>query len=66
MTTEITPVVSRAMADDRLWAPWRLEYIKGPKPDGCIFCENTATGDDEAVYILHRGEHCFVILNAYP
>jgi hypothetical protein len=21
------------MAEQRLWAPWRLDYIKGPKPD---------------------------------
>ena len=54
------------MADERLWAPWRLEYIKGPKPDGCILCDKPAEGDDEAVYIVHRAEHCFVILNAFP
>jgi ATP adenylyltransferase len=54
------------MADERLWAPWRLEYIVGPKADGCIFCDKPAEGDDEAVYIVHRGELCFVILNAFP
>ena len=54
------------MADERLWAPWRLEYIKGPKPDGCILCDKPAEGDDEATYVVHRGEHCFVILNAFP
>ena len=54
------------MADERLWAPWRLEYIKGPKPDGCIFCDKPAEGDDEATYVVHRGERCFVILNAFP
>lgn len=54
------------MAEQRLWAPWRLEYIKGPKPDECIFCAAEALGDDEAAYIVHRGERCFVILNAFP
>jgi len=54
------------MADERLWAPWRLEYIKGPKPDGCILCDKPAEGDDEAAYVVHRGESCFVILNAFP
>jgi len=54
------------MADERLWAPWRLEYIKGPKPEGCILCEKPAEGDDASVYIVHRGERCFVILNAFP
>ncbi len=23
---------------DVLWAPWRLDYILGPKPDECVFC----------------------------
>ncbi len=54
------------MAEQRLWAPWRLEYIKGPKPDECIFCSKPAEGDDEAAYIVHRGQRCFVILNAFP
>ena len=49
-----------------MWAPWRLDYIEGPKPDGCIFCMKPADGDDENTYILHRAERCFVILNAFP
>ena len=54
------------MAEQRLWAPWRMEYIKGPKDGECIFCTKPELGDDESAYIVHRGEHCFVILNAYP
>jgi ATP adenylyltransferase len=54
------------MSEQRLWAPWRLEYIKGPKPDECIFCAGPASGDDEAAYIVARADRCFVILNAYP
>jgi ATP adenylyltransferase len=54
------------MAEERLWAPWRLEYIKGPKPSECIFCAKPAAGDDRAAHIVHRGEHCFVMLNTYP
>jgi ATP adenylyltransferase len=54
------------MAEERLWAPWRLDYIKGPKPDECIFCTKPEEGDDRASYIVHRGEHCFAILNAFP
>ena len=54
------------MADERLWAPWRLEYIKSPKPDGCILCDKPGEGDDEAAYVVHRGGTCFVILNAFP
>jgi ATP adenylyltransferase len=52
--------------EERLWAPWRLDYIKGPKPKECIFCSKPAAGDDEDSYIVARGEQCFVMLNAYP
>ncbi|MGH2661192.1 MAG: HIT family protein [Actinomycetota bacterium] len=53
---------------DRLWSPWRMEYIEAAKaePEGCIFCDLPAKGDDEAAYILRRGEHGFVLLNSFP
>jgi ATP adenylyltransferase len=51
---------------ERLWAPWRLEYIKGAKTDECIFCTKPALGDDDEALIPVRGERCFVILNAFP
>ena len=54
------------MAEERLWAPWRLDYIKGPKDDECIFCAGPAAGDDAGRYIVRRGEHCFAMLNAFP
>ena len=54
------------MADERLWAPWRLEYIRGPKDDECIFCRAVGSDDDEHHYVVHRSNLCFVILNAYP
>ena len=38
-----------------LWAPWRIEYIKGPKPDGCIFCAASASADDAQVLVVDRG-----------
>jgi ATP adenylyltransferase len=54
------------MAEERLWAPWRLEYIKGPKADECIFCVGGSADDDRARYVVRRGEHCFAMLNAFP
>lgn len=56
------------MAEQRLWAPWRLEYIKQDRSEGdeCIFCSKPSAGDDEASYIVHRGRLTFVMLNAYP
>jgi ATP adenylyltransferase len=54
------------MTEQRLWAPWRLEYIKSDKSGECIFCTKPASGDDEAAHIVQRGENCFSMLNAYP
>ncbi|HXT34006.1 MAG TPA: HIT domain-containing protein [Chloroflexota bacterium] len=51
---------------ETLWAPWRLEYIKGPKAVGCIFCAALAANDDPENLIVWRGETCFVMLNRYP
>jgi ATP adenylyltransferase len=57
------------VANHRIWAPWRLAYVKDASKDieeECVFCAKPAAGDDEASLIVHRGEHCFVILNLYP
>jgi ATP adenylyltransferase len=54
------------VSEQRLWAPWRLEYIQGPKPDECIFCTASASGDDRAAHLIRRGERCFALLNAFP
>jgi ATP adenylyltransferase len=55
------------MVEDRIWAPWRLEYVKDAnKSEGCVFCEKPAEGDDRQALIVHRGERCFVILNLFP
>jgi ATP adenylyltransferase len=56
----------RAVADERIWAPWRLDFIRGEKPEACIFCRALESDDDAANYVLHRGEHAFVMLNAFP
>jgi ATP adenylyltransferase len=57
------------VANYRIWAPWRLEYVKDAAKDNedeCIFCAKPAADDDEANLIVHRGERCFVILNLFP
>jgi ATP adenylyltransferase len=50
----------------RLWAPWRIDYVKGPPPQGCIFCLFPREGRDRDHYILYQGQHVFVILNTFP
>jgi len=50
---------------ERLWAPWRLEYIeRADEQDGCVFCNALAESDDGLV--VHRGELAFVLLNRFP
>jgi ATP adenylyltransferase len=52
---------------ERLWAPWRLEYVAGAsEATGCIFCEKPAAGNDDQALIAHRGTHAYVLLNLYP
>ena len=50
----------------RLWSPWRMEYITSEKDIGCIFCEKIKEGEDQENLILLRGECCFVMMNRYP
>jgi ATP adenylyltransferase len=51
---------------ERLWAPWRLEYIASADDQpGCIFCA-AVEGDDEEKLVVHRGERAFVLLNRFP
>jgi ATP adenylyltransferase len=55
------------MANQRIWAPWRLRYVKDAnKSSECVFCAKPELGDDREALIVHRGERCFVILNLYP
>ncbi len=52
---------------ETLWAPWRMEYILEPKPEGCIFC--TAVEDEagyDAHHVLYVADHTYVIMNRYP
>jgi ATP adenylyltransferase len=52
---------------DWLWSPWRYRYVTKASPsDACIFCAKLSAGRDEENLIVHRGEHCFVLLNLYP
>jgi len=53
---------------DRLWAPWRLEYIRSAvvNPKGCFLCEALSAGDDRERLLVHRSELSFVIMNLYP
>lgn len=65
---------------DRLWAGWRTSYMDEvtadgnaglPTEGGSVFARilrAIEAGDltDETAYVVHRGDHAFAILNAYP
>lgn len=52
---------------DYLWSPWRYRYVSTASPsDACIFCVKAAEQKDAENFIVHRGDHCFVLLNLFP
>src|SRR5205807_3568101 len=56
-----------ALVMDYLWTPWRYAYVStAEKATGCVFCDVVKAGDDAKALIVHRAQHCYIILNAYP
>lgn len=60
------------MSLDHLWNGWRADYVgqgnsRSPDPSVSVFTHilNSGLTDDET-FIVHRGEFCFAILNAFP
>lgn len=51
---------------DNIWAPWRIEYILGKKPEGCLFCNKAQEKEDEQNFILLRNPFNYIIMNIYP
>ena len=52
---------------ERLWTPWRMQYVGGgPAEEGCVFCNRLAGDDDVDSLILYRGKHAFLIMNLFP
>jgi len=53
---------------DRLWTPWRLNYVTtsaGVAAPACIFCAACEAFDREPL-VVHFTERAFVILNKFP
>jgi ATP adenylyltransferase len=51
---------------ERLWAPWRIDYILNEKPSDCIFCVSSDQEQDRDRLILYRTGLSLVMLNRYP
>jgi ATP adenylyltransferase len=48
---------------ERLWAPWRVEYLVQEKPADCFFCHN---GSHRERLVLLNAPLTLVMLNRYP
>ena len=61
-------IASRAM-NPPLWAPWRMDYILGPKDSSsCVFCGVESASDEErrGRLVVCTGARAFVMMNRYP
>ncbi len=50
---------------ERLWAPWRVTYIRNPGK-GCFFCRGIRAKDHSKVLIIEKSVKAFTIMNRYP
>ncbi len=52
----------------RLWAPWRMDYIGQSRRRGCFLCRTFRADPDRdrAHLVLQRGATCALIMNRYP
>lgn len=53
----------------KIWAPWRIEYIKQSRADDeCFICDVIKDDpiNDKKNLILYRGKSIVVLLNLYP
>jgi ATP adenylyltransferase len=52
---------------ERLWAPWRMEYITQEPRPGCLFCRVLADpSDKDSELVVWRPEAAIVMLNKFP
>ena len=51
---------------ERLWAPWRMEYILDERRGDCIFCVKPSRREDRRRLILHRSESSLIMMNRFP
>ena len=49
---------------DRLWAPWRINYIKAKKPKKCLFCQSQKSAAGR--FVIFKTKHAIVLLNIFP
>jgi ATP adenylyltransferase len=54
----------------RLFSPWRKRYVlrdRSVEDDKvCVFCVAHESRDDAQHFVVHRGQHSFVLVNRFP
>ncbi len=56
---------------ERIWAPWRAQYIqnsaaKGGAETSCFLCRGLAESNDRSNLLVWRGSNSVVVLNRFP
>jgi ATP adenylyltransferase len=52
---------------ERLWAPWRMQYVGVGQRPGCLFCRVIEDPDDpDAELVVWRPAGAIVLLNKFP
>ena len=51
---------------EKLWAPWRLEYIRNGMDGDCFLCRIFEEKTDRDNLLLKRAGHCAIVMNRYP
>lgn len=49
---------------DRLWAPWRISYIKAKKSKKCLFCQSKKSPPGE--FVIFKTRYAVAQLNIFP
>lgn len=53
---------------DRLWAPWRMEFVSSdtPREEGCLFCRVQSEDRDAENLVAARTPESLLMLNRFP
>ena len=59
--------MARVVGLDRLWAPWRMPYLRrASTPGGCLFCRVARARADRTHLVVARRLHALLMLNRFP
>jgi len=59
-------LASGCTMSDVIWAPWRMDFILGRKPPGCVLCSYVDISPAPGTLVLAQSPLAYVVLNKYP